>query len=114
MTESAEDAKARIARIEGRMADAEALRTASREATRPAVRYPSYAAALEAGHRIGARRADDAALMALFCESPLQILVGAVSPQLVWEGAQAKELTTRQLAAMANRGWREIDALQWI
>lgn len=112
MAESAEDAKARIARIEGRMA--EALRTASREATRPAVRYPSYAAALEAGHRVGARRADDAALMALFCDGPLQRLVGAVSPQLVWDGAHAKELTTRELAAMANRDPMAVEALQWI
>jgi hypothetical protein len=49
----------------------------------------------------------------MFCESSLQILVGAVSPKLVWEGAQAKGLTTRDLAKLAHEGWRGVDDLQW-
>ncbi len=117
MEETSAEARARVDRVEQRMKDADALRrTASGRGGRaPAKRvYPSYGAALEAGQRIGARRADDAALMALFCAGPLQTLVGAVSPELVWQGAQTKELTTRQLAAMANRDVMEVDALQWI
>lgn len=74
----------------------------------------TYEAALKRAKDKGVGRCDDAALMAHFCMHNIPTLVGAVSPQLVWEGAQTKELTTKQLAAMANRGWREVDALQWI
>ncbi|MDX2800111.1 hypothetical protein [Streptomyces scabiei] len=115
-----DEAAARIARIEQRMQDAEALRQATAtDATDPAAReakpvvYPSYEAALAAGRAIGARRADDSALMALFCADPLQTLVGAVSPELVWEGAQAKRLTTRQLAELAASDVMAVSNLQW-
>jgi hypothetical protein len=74
----------------------------------------TYEAALKRAKDQGVGRCDDAALMASFCKHNLQTLVGAVSPKLVWQGAQTKELTTKQLAAMANRGWQEIDDLQWI
>jgi hypothetical protein len=36
---------------------------------------------------------DDAALMASFLEGSAQLLLGAVSPKLIWEGAQAQGLT---------------------
>lgn len=114
-SESAGDAQARIARIEQRMLDAEAVRTAGDTPTRETktVAYPSYEAALTAGREIGASRADDNALMALFCEGPLQTLVGAVSPELVWDGAQRKGLTTRQLGALANSDVMAVSDLQW-
>lgn len=73
----------------------------------------TYEAALKRAKTQGVGRCDDAALMAAFCAHDIQLLVGAVSPQLVWEGAQAKGLATRELAAMANRGWQEVDDLQW-
>jgi len=119
--ESADEAQARIARIEQRMADAEALREAAAQqaADVPArkirkVSYASYEAALAAGREIGASRADDAALMALFCEGPLQTLVGAVSPELVWDGAQRQGLTTRELGRLANSDVMAVSDLQWI
>ncbi|MFE7965214.1 hypothetical protein ACFU0X_19650 [Streptomyces cellulosae] len=83
------------------------------EAETRAVSYPSYDAALNAGRKTGDSRADDAARMALFCDGPLQTLVGAVSPQLVWEGAQAKKLTTHQLAAMCRSDVMAVSDLQW-
>jgi hypothetical protein len=44
----------------------------------------------------------------------MQILVGAFSPQLVWEGAVKAGLTARRLAALCNsRNLRAIDNLQW-
>jgi hypothetical protein len=73
----------------------------------------TYEQALAAGRKRGAAHATDRELLAMFCESSLQILVGAVSPELVWEGAQARGLTTRDLAALANEGWRAVDDLQW-
>ena len=112
------EARARIARIEQRMLEADHLRNASadegdeRRVTKT-VTYPSYEAALAAGKRIGARRADDNALMALFCAGPLQTLVGAVSPELVWDGAQAEGLTTQQLGTLANSDVMAISDLQW-
>jgi hypothetical protein len=73
----------------------------------------TYEQAKAAGRKAGAAHATDPELMAMFCESSLQILVGAVSPKLVWEGAQAKGLTTRDLAKLAHEGWRGVDDLQW-
>ena len=48
----------------------------------------------------GASRASDAAIMAGFCDSALQITVGAVSPRLVWEGAQSRGMTALELVAL--------------
>lgn len=42
---------------------------------------------------------DDAALMANLLEANAQDLLGAVSPVLVWPGAQAKGMTTMELPA---------------
>lgn len=116
-SESETDTQARIARIEQRMQDADHLRTiASKDddtQDRGTVAYPSYQAALAAGREIGARRANDVALMALFCAGPLQTLVGAVSPQLVWEGAQKRGITTKELGRLANSDVMAVSDLQW-
>jgi len=61
-----------------------------------------YQEALARYRASGASKADDAAMMAAFCEFDLQTLVGAVSPTLVWEGAQAKGLSTKDLAHLAK------------
>lgn len=74
----------------------------------------SYASALARGRAIGARRADDPALMALFCQNDIQYAVGAVSPELVWEGAQLKGLTTRDLVALCARDVMAVSELQWL
>jgi len=55
----------------------------------------------------------DAAEMAAFCDGPLQTLVGAVSPKLVWEGAQKSGVTTRELAALCRNALAVSD-LQWL
>jgi hypothetical protein len=120
LAETDAEAHARIARIEQRMLDAEHIRDAAtprnddQNRVTKTVAYPSYKAALAAGQRIGARRADDNALMALFCDGPLQRLVGAVSPELVWDGAQKQQLTMQQLAALANSDVMAVSDLQWL
>lgn len=63
--------------------------------------------------KAGADHASDAALMALFCAGPLQTLVGAVSPQLVWEGAQRAGLTTIELGALCLGDVMAVSDLQW-
>lgn len=62
---------------------------------------------------IGASKADDAALMAAFCKYDIQILVGAVSPRLVWEGAQATGLSAQELARLAGKDPMAVGDLQW-
>lgn len=62
---------------------------------------------------IGAAHADDAALMAGVCADTLQILAGAVSPQLVWEGAQKHGMTTRELLDLAEGNPEAVSDLMW-
>lgn len=73
-----------------------------------------YEEALVRYRRDGASKADDAALMAAFCEHDLQTLVGAVSPKLVWTGAQSKGLATRDLANLVNNDVMAVSDLQWV
>lgn len=73
----------------------------------------SYEQALAEGRKVGARRADDPALMALFCADTLQHVVGAVSPQLVWEGAQAQGLRTKDLVRLCATDVLAVGALMW-
>lgn len=74
----------------------------------------SYDQTLKAAKTVGASRANDAELMALFCEGPLQTLCGAVSPALVWQGAQTKGLSSKELAKLANTDSMEVAELMWL
>jgi hypothetical protein len=75
----------------------------------------AYAQALIDGEKAGAANATDAQAMAMYCESVMQLVVGAFSPRLVWEGAQKKGMTGLELARLcANKDLRAIDDLQWI
>lgn len=71
---------------------------------RPVDKGTDFARALQAYDAAGAAHATDAQLMAAFCEDDLQILMGAFSPRLVWEGAQARGMTTLQLARLCAPG----------
>jgi len=74
----------------------------------------TYDDALARYGRLGASKADDAALMAAFCKYDLPILVGAVGPRLVWEGAQSKGMSTRDLAGLAHGDVMAVSDLQWL
>lgn len=73
----------------------------------------TYQEALDAGKKIGASRASDESVMAMFCESSLQIIVGAVSPRLVWEGAQKAGMTGLDLARLASTDPDAVHELMW-
>lgn len=73
----------------------------------------TYTHALERLRRQGAAHADDQAVMAGFCEGTLQLLVGAVSPKLVWEGATKKGLTASELLHLCDDPLAVAD-LMWI
>lgn len=74
----------------------------------------TYEQALKAGRKVGASHADDPALMALLCEDTIQTLVGAVAPQLVWEGAQKVGLTSKELLALCNSNPIAVGELMWV
>jgi hypothetical protein len=57
----------------------------------------AYAAALQREHG-NTRNCDDAAAMAGFLEGCAQLLLGAVSPRLLWQGAQHVGLTNLEMA----------------
>jgi hypothetical protein len=74
----------------------------------------TYEAALKRAKEKGVGQCDDAALMAHICKYNIPMLVGAVAPKLVWEGAQTKGLKTKELLEMARRDIMEVDDLQWL
>lgn len=73
-----------------------------------------YAAVLALYRAKGAAHAPNDALMAGLCHDTLQTLVGAVSPQLVWEGAMKKHLTAKELLHLCHTDIFAVDDLQWI
>ncbi len=74
----------------------------------------AYAAALKVCRAKGYAHAPNDARMAGLCEDVVQALVGAVSPQLVWEGATEKGLTAKQLLDLCHTDFMAVDDLQWI
>lgn len=74
----------------------------------------SYQDTLAAAKKVGASKATDAGVMALFCAGSLQLLCGAVSPALVWRGAVASGMTARDLSRLAATDPMAISDLQWI
>jgi hypothetical protein len=74
----------------------------------------AYAAALKVCRAKGAVHAPNDALMAGLCQDVIQTLVGAVSPQLVWEGAIKKGLTAKELLNLCHTDFMAVDDLQWI
>lgn len=62
----------------------------------------------------GVSRCSDPALMASFCDGSIQHLAGAVSPQLVWEGAQKKGLSAKELGRLCSTDVMAVSDLMWI
>lgn len=74
----------------------------------------TYAATLKAAKTIGASKASEPQLMALYCDGPLQTIAGAVSPALVWEGAQKSGLSTLELGKLALDDPYAVGELMWL
>ncbi|WP_326615265.1 hypothetical protein OG949_40950 (plasmid) [Streptomyces scopuliridis] len=73
----------------------------------------AYDKALAKAAEVGFKNADDAGLMAGFCDGALQIAVGAVSPRLVWEGAQRRCMTAKELVRLASKDPLAVAELMW-
>ncbi len=74
----------------------------------------TYEEALAEARRVGVSRCSDPALMAQFLDANAQTLIGAVSPRLVWEGAQKTGLTTKALAELIRRDNMAAADLMWV
>lgn len=74
----------------------------------------SYEQALAEAAQRGVSKCSAPALMAAFCDAPLQTLVGAVAPQLVWEGAQKKGLTSKELLRLCRTDPIAVSELMWL
>lgn len=73
----------------------------------------TYNQALAAGREKGASKASDSEAMALFLESSIQTICGAVSPELVWDGAMKTGLTFREVGKLASSNPHAIADLMW-
>lgn len=74
----------------------------------------SYDDALAAANKAGSANATDEGAMAQFCATSLMTLVGAASPQLVWEGAQKKGMTAAELVKLATDKPAAVHDLMWL
>jgi hypothetical protein len=73
-----------------------------------------FAAALQREADLGSGRCDDAAAMAGFLDGCAQTLLGAVSPRLLWEGAQHVGLTSMEMASLIHGNPAMAMDLMWI
>jgi hypothetical protein len=73
----------------------------------------AYQEAVKRGRKTGASNAATAEVLALFCYGPLQTLVGAVSPELMWAGAMAKQLTVLEFGRLCANPMKAAE-LQWL
>lgn len=73
-----------------------------------------YRSELSTANKVGAAHATDRGLMAQYCATSLQIIVGAASPELVWNGAQKRGLSTTELMSLAIKDPNAVHELMWV
>lgn len=74
----------------------------------------AYTAALARAKKAGTSKAADGDFMAQCCKNLIPVLVGAVSPKLVWEGAMLKGVTSSELMRMCHTDPSAVAELQWV
>lgn len=62
----------------------------------------------------GVGRCSEHAAMAAFCDANITHIVGAVSGQLIWEGAMRKGMTFLELGRLASRDPLACSELMWV
>ncbi|WP_105973675.1 hypothetical protein [Streptomyces geranii] len=83
-------------------------------ASEPGLPADAYDKALARAAKVGYKNANDAELMAGLCDGVVQMLAGAVAPRLVWEGAQKKGLTSKELLNLCRTDPMAVEALMWL
>lgn len=80
----------------------------------PAPLPVTWEQALAEAKEKGVGRCSDHAAMAAFCDASIQYAVGAVSGQLIWEGAMRKGTTLLELGRLAGRDPIACSELMWV
>lgn len=83
-------------------------------APEPAPLSVTWEQALTEAKEKGVGRCSDHAAMAAFCDVSIQYAVGAVSGQLIWEGAMRKGMTLLELGRLAGRDPMACAELMWV
>lgn len=83
-------------------------------APEPAPLPVTWEQALAEAKTKGVGRCSDHAAMAAFCDANIQHIVGAVSGQLIWEGAMRKGMTLLELGRLAGRDPIACSELMWV
>ena len=76
----------------------------------------TYKEALKSGKRKAkscSSVATDEEILAVYLHDMIQIQCGAVSPELVFEGARKKGMTFKQVVELAHKNPAAIEALMW-
>lgn len=73
----------------------------------------TYEQALAAADRKAAMQCTEAEHMAAICDTALQTMVGAASPKLVWEAAQKRGMTTKELVELCRTDPLAVHDLMW-
>jgi len=73
----------------------------------------NYQATLKAAKKKGTANCNDNELLALWLQN-IQFLCGAVSHELVYQGAIKKGLTYREVKKLANENPQAIEDLMWV
>lgn len=74
----------------------------------------TYQQTLAKAYEVGAAHATDEGLIALFCDSPgLQLLCGAVSAKLVFDGTQTKGMSYRDFMTLVHDQPTAVESLMW-
>lgn len=109
--EDAEQAQLKAAGLPGMAVATEAGPAPQPE---PAPLPITWEQALTEAKEKGVARCSDHAAMAAFCDANITYIVGAVSGQLVWEGAMKKGLSFKDLGRLANRDPLACSELMWL
>lgn len=80
----------------------------------PAPLPVTWEQALAEAKEKGVGRCSDHAAMAVFCDASITYIVGAVSGQLIWEGAMRKGMTFRELGRLAGEDPIACSELMWV
>jgi len=72
-----------------------------------------YQVALAAARTTPVAQQTDEQAMAALCADVLPFTLGAISPELIWNGAQAKHMTTKQLLELAQHDPHAATDLMW-
>jgi hypothetical protein len=110
--EDAEQAQLEASDVTPAPVDTITAPTAPKPETKPL--RMTWEQALAEAKEHGVARCSDSAAMAQFCDANIHRLVGAVSPQLVWESAMKNGMTLLALGRLAGKDPLAVDELQWI